>query len=91
MELAHDKDGQRRESFFVGLGCQVCRNCHLAEVEVERAAHAAERANDRRDLDMVELHAGHRHGAILQTFRVPVGRDRGLENGHVTLLARLWG
>ena len=34
-----------------------CRGCN---VEFERAAHAAESADDRRNLDMLELDAGHR-------------------------------
>ena len=87
-ELAQDEDRQRGERFIMGLGSQVRRNGHLAHVEVERAAHAAESADDRRDLDVVELDAGHRHGAILQAFCVRVGRDRGLENRHVILLLR---
>ncbi len=77
VELAHDEDRQRGERFVIGFGGQIRRNGHLAHVEFERAAHAAESADDRRDLDMLELDAGHRHGAVLQAFSVRVGRDRG--------------
>src|SRR5881227_3576049 len=87
-ELAQDEDGQRGKRFIMGLGGQVRRNRHLAHVEVERAAHAAESADDRRDLDVLELDAGYRHGAVLQAFCVRVGRDRGLENRHAILLLR---
>ena len=86
MELAHDEDGQRRERFVVRFGGQVRCNGHLADIELECSAHAAESADDRRDLDVLELDTGHRHGAILQAFGVRIGRDRGLENSHVLLL-----
>ena len=85
VKLAHDKDGQRRERFVVSFGRQIRCNRHLADVEFERAAHAAESADNRRNLDMLELDAGHRHGAIFQAFRMRVVRERGLENGHVIL------
>jgi hypothetical protein len=85
VELAHDEDGERGERFAVCLGRQVGRNGHLAEVELERAAHAAEGANDRRHLDMLELDTGHRHRSILPAFGVLVRRERGLKNNHVIL------
>jgi hypothetical protein len=77
VELAHDENRERGERFAVRLAGQLGRNGHLAEVELESAAHAAEGTNDRRHYDLVELDTGHRHRAIFQAFRVRVRRERG--------------
>jgi len=51
-----------------------------ADVEFERAAHTPESADDRRNLDMLELDAGTDTVPSFRPFRVRVGCDRGLIN-----------
>src|SRR5262245_24715878 len=95
MELAHDDSGQGCDWRVVGPGGQVGRDRHLADVELQTADHAPEGPHDRGDLDVLERAPGHRHGAVLEAFRVRVRRDRGLERGHVSRRcwppARRWG
>ena len=52
---------------------------HLADVELEVAHHAAERADDRHHLDEVRLDAGDLHPSVLQGGGVAVGRERNFQ------------
>jgi len=57
MEGTHQKHRRRRHALAVCLGADIGRDRHLADVEFEPAHHAAERIDQRIDLDEVELEA----------------------------------
>ena len=79
MKAAHQEDRQRNEGSAERAGDHVGRRCHLADVELDIAHHAPERADDGHDLDEVGLYSRDRRSAALDVLGVAVGGDRNFQ------------
>jgi hypothetical protein len=75
VEAAHDENRQGNERSPIRAGDDVGGRGDLADVELDPADHAAERADLRNDLNEVRRDAGNRHLAAQQGRRVGIARD----------------
>ena len=93
MEAAHQHDRQADDRLGVGVRLGQRGQRDLAQVEVERAHHAAERAGDLRHLLEIEAHAIRRDAAVFQRHRVRVAGNGGAESeqGHGVIRLSLRG
>src|SRR6476646_217574 len=84
VERAHQEDRHGGHGFAVGLGTDVGRDRHLADVELIAAHHAAERSNERIDLFERKFEGLGLDRAVLQRPVVALRAGDGfqLEIGH---------
>ena len=78
MERAHQEHRHRGHAFAVRLGADVGGDRHLADVELEPAHHAAERGDERLDLDEVEREGPRLDAAVLERLVVALRAGDGL-------------